>query len=623
VSSTRRPIKFLFSPANPTTKSVVKTGEAYGFEIKKESGGEKAGRYLVGISSGQDIDAHGDRMTDAAIDAMIAQGDSKDITLYVNHGKDFTRDIAVLTKSEKTPNGEWWTEYRLYDENDNVPDQDKQEADKVWRQAMGLAPYSRPREFGFSIEGYIPDDAIKIIERGVDGQAIRREISYVDLDPGVSLVPKPAYTSSIATAVKKALGKTQKSNLSEMIAVNDRENDYFEQKWQIENAFRELTDLIISSSSADEDKTQSLNEAFDSYRDLLVPVLLTRPSIEESESEVARPRSMVASVKDAGKLIKSILTTKGENMEQDLKTVLGDVIASLQMLQQSEDGSEEKEKAEEQLEKALAKAKSKLKKDDAPADPDDDKEKQEEAAKELARLAKMLGIKKDDAAPADDDKDKDKEETAKAFRALVKKLKKDADGDTDPDDDKEKQEAAAKALIALAKKLKKDAADGDPDDDDKKEEEAAKKLLKKLLAKEAEGNANEDVDTILEDVLPDENKEMLVKMLGFKTKKSTGTEKAVKALVPILAGLQTQQRETSEVLAQIVSGFTSPVQKGVATNYGNYDLMEKLKKQLGVTDKPETEKRFGETPIQKNKDLLASAFMSAVAGERAKAANNR
>ena len=603
------PVKFLFRPANPDSKSATKSGERYAYEIKKESGAANPGRYLVGISSGQEIDAHGDRMTDGAIDSMIKQAEEKDITLYVNHGKDFTRDIALLTKSEKTGLGEWWTEYRLYDENDNVPDQDKQEADKVWRQAMGLDPYSRPREFGFSIEGYIPEDSIRVMEKDAAGVPIRREISHVELDPGVSLVPKPAYTASIATAVRKAL-KTQKNNLAEMMSVHTQENDYFTRKYEIENAFRELIDLVCNSDKTDDEKMQSLTEAFDSYRDMIIPVLLTRPGIEERESAVASG-GMIASVKDAGKIIKSLMAIKGESMEPDVKTILGDVIASLQMLQQTEDGSAEHEQAEKTFSEAAAKAAKYLKKDDsAPeGESDEDKKKREEAEaateKSVAEVHKALGkyLKKDDA-PAEDKKDEEKT----AMKNLAKKLMRKAEGEKDADEKAE--------LTAMAKKLLQ-KAEGDPDKDEDKD------LAKKLL-KEAEGNASGDVESMLEDVLPDEDaKEAVFKALGL-TRKSNGASKVVKSLMPVLENLARQQSEQGQAIAQMIAAFEQPVQKGLATNLGNDGLMEKLKKQLGVTDEPTGKaKAFGETPIQKNRELLAGAFMQAVRGETAKAAAHR
>lgn len=585
------PVKFLFRPANPESKSATKTGEKYAYEIKKGSGNGNPGRYLVGISSGQEIDAHGDRMTDSAIESMIKQAQEKDITLYVNHGKDFTRDIALLTKSEKTPLGEWWTEYRLYDEHDKVPEQDKQEADKVWRQAMGIEPYTRPREFGFSIEGYIPDDAITIMEKDSAGIAIRREISHVELDPGVSLVPKPAYTSSIATAVRKAL-KTQKSNLAEMIAVHDQEKDYFTRKWEIDDAFRELVDLVCASEKSDDEKMQSLTEAFDSYRDMILPVLLTRPGIEERESAVASG-GMVASVKDAGKIIKSLMAIKGESMEPDVKTILGDVIASLQMLQQTEEGSTEHEEAEKTFAEAAAKAAKILKVNKAEGAEETEEEKKAKAASEaetekaVAEVHKALGkyLKKDDAPP-EDKKDEEKE----AMKAVAKKLLRKAE---DEKDETEKSE-----IVALAKKL----------------------------LKEAEGNANEDVETMLEDVEIDEgDKGAILKALGIKSRKSTGNDKAMKALIPVLESLARQQSEQGQAMAQMIEAFSSPVQKGLATNYSNDGLMEKLKKQLGAVEEKSDgkAKAFGETPIQKNKDILASAFMQLHAGEQRKAAARR
>ena len=101
------------------------------------------------------IDAHNDRMSKECIEDFINQTQEKDVTLYVNHGKDFSSDIGILENSKILENGDWYTEYRLYDESDSVPKSDIELADKIWKQANGLPPYKTKRQFGFSIEGYI------------------------------------------------------------------------------------------------------------------------------------------------------------------------------------------------------------------------------------------------------------------------------------------------------------------------------------------------------------------------------------------------------------------------------------------------------------------------------------
>ncbi len=215
---------------------------------------------------------------------------------------------------------------------------------------------------------------------------------------------------------------------------------------------------------------------------------------------------------------------------------------------------------------------------------------EQEAATEKAvsEVHKALGkyLRKEEAAP-----EKKKDEEVEAMKAVAKKLLRKAE---DEKDETEKAE-----IMALAKKL----------------------------LKEAEGNANEDVETMLDDVQIDEgDKGAILKALGIKSKKSAGDSSVIKALVPVLENLTRQQAEQGQAMSQMIEAFSQPVQKGLATNYGNAELMAKLQKQLGQSEEPDNggkAKPFGETPIQKNKGILAQAFMGLVGNERQKAAATR
>lgn len=163
-------------------------------------------RYIRGISSGVRVDGDGERMTGNALSKMQTQAKSGDILLFAGkHGVNFQDDIGILTDSEIINGGQdWFTEYRLFDEFDDVGQTFKEQADKVWKQVLGLPPYNRPRQYGFSIEALIPEGGIVQQTVANDGR-MKRVIDDIELE-GVVLVTKPSY-ANVATAIYKALGE--------------------------------------------------------------------------------------------------------------------------------------------------------------------------------------------------------------------------------------------------------------------------------------------------------------------------------------------------------------------------------------------------------------------------------
>lgn len=476
-------IKFLLHPASHLNKK-ISSDNLCGIEKADSTGAKK--RYLCGISSGMALDAHNDHMSEKCIKDFVGQSSTKDIPLYVNHGKDFTADIGLLKKSEITNDGEWYTEYQLHDDNP--------EADKVWKQANGLPPYEHARQFGFSIEGLIPED-------GVISNGNTREITKVDLDPGVSLVTKPAYTSSIANAIAKAFNgktkllkdrnkdyvddikpqsysnsipgeedqdrqedptqrpepseKTVKDYLSEMMEHEQNEEALWNEKWKVERAFQEAIDNINKSTELDSgSKSQKLADIFDSYKEKMVQLYAKfnyQPSDETendpNEPKVATKQNVIIArakvFKELGKLKKKI--SKGETMNEDLKTVLSDVIASLEMLLQAEEGENAAPNPDkpdsagdtmEELKSVLEKMKSrtgKTKKEEPKDEP-----KMSELLKTFKRLAK------EEAEP---DKKKEEEEMKSILKKLIK-LSKDGEAD------EKKDEEEAEGIKALLKAIK-------------------------------------------------------------------------------------------------------------------------------------------------------------------------
>ena len=252
--------------------------------------------YLAGVSSGLDVDAHGERMTEKAINSFMAQANQGEILLYPDiHGIQASQDIGKLVKAEVLGNGDWYTEYRLYDEFDDVDDISTQKAKKIWKQMNGLPPYDRPMQKGFSIEGFIPDGGII---GGVDkgGYVEQKVIDDVELE-GVVLVGKPAYQTGIANAVYKALGEVapwQADNVKKSIGGELRQmmteeavrDEYYKQRWTLNDALERTIEKIMKFNNPA--KRQELEIAFDEYKNLMTELILRSEALflkEESEVE--------------------------------------------------------------------------------------------------------------------------------------------------------------------------------------------------------------------------------------------------------------------------------------------------------------------------------------------------
>lgn len=535
-------IKFLFSPALSVDKSFSKDGK--GYAVEKESGEGKR-RYLCGISSGPKVDGHGDRMSEACIRDFMEQIKSKDITLYVNHGRDYTRDIGILTAAEITPSGDWYTEYRLYDEQDDVPEQDRQEAKKVWLQANGLAPYKRARQFGFSIEGMIPDNGYEASETG-------KIINKVDLDPGVSLVSKPAYTSSVATAIEKSF-KTKKDVITDILTQQEQTRDYYDSRFRIQQAFDDAAEQIINSGASDEEKTQSLTELFDSLKEKLLPVLLSRPADTTDDAPAAKSveKSLIAVCSEKLTILKKL--SKEVNME-DAKSLLMDAISSLQML----------------LEAMSA---------NAPAE-------EIEAKKSAANAA----VKKAEEVAAQGDKPMD-EETQKALAAIKKLVKKE-----EPKEDKP-EVAAAKKLIAAKASMTK-----------KQQDEIAAELAtaEKVIREDAAGLESESPEGNIESNDPESNTnaiEEVAKGLGLQSQMATVIRKQSEEIATMKSAMN-----------ELLTGFGVVVPKGVAGTGGQESVLKALQDSIEKLN-TKVEKANGypsaENPIKKAAHDFADFFRQA------------
>ena len=280
-SEKRREISFHFHPAGFETGSHV---------IEKSEGeGKPKKKYLKGVSSGVKLDGHEERMTQKAIDGFMTQANSGQVLLYPDaHGIRASDDIGILSSASVAKNGDWETEYRLYDKDDDIGPQKAEKIETIWKQLTGQPPYKKPLQKGFSIEGYIPPEGI--LDAEIDkasGAARRRVIDKVDLD-GVVLVPRPAYKDSVAHACYKALGelaphqreKVQKGVhdvLRQKIKDQELQDQYYRKRWEVQEALDEEVEKIMKGPV--NYRQESLCIAFKEYTDILSELIMNSASL--------------------------------------------------------------------------------------------------------------------------------------------------------------------------------------------------------------------------------------------------------------------------------------------------------------------------------------------------------
>ena len=277
------PIQFHFQPFG------IEKNE---FAVEKALGDGPKRRYLVGIASGVKIDGHGERMTDNCIKSFMDQANSGDILLYPDlHGIRASQDIGILHKAAIQPDGDWRVEFRLYDDADGIGTVKKETIEDTWKQSVGAPPYTRPRQKGFSIEGYIPDESIVSMEKSSTGAYGRRVIDNVLLD-GVVLVPRPAYKDGIANAVYKALGELPpwqeekirgdlRSNLSKSLEARELTDSYFRTRWEVNDALDDEIRKIMTGPAVN--KGLQLGILFDEYKPIMIDLIQKSQSVFQAE----------------------------------------------------------------------------------------------------------------------------------------------------------------------------------------------------------------------------------------------------------------------------------------------------------------------------------------------------
>lgn len=258
-------IRFLFEPRG------FEQG-AHAVEKADEQGRKRC--YLRGVSSGLQVDAHGERMTENAIKGFMKQANEGHILLYADrHGVSATDDIGLLTEAAILENGDWATEYRLYDELDGVDTASVERARKLWMQVKGLGPYGgRPLEKGFSVEGTVEDDDVVLDGRG------RRALDEVLLD-GVLVVPRPAYKPSVVQAVSKALGMAPpislRNRIQELMRREEDSETLFRKRYQVDDALARVVQEIVTENVQDPNKMRDqLRVVFDEYGDITIDLIM-------------------------------------------------------------------------------------------------------------------------------------------------------------------------------------------------------------------------------------------------------------------------------------------------------------------------------------------------------------
>jgi hypothetical protein len=258
------------------------------FGVEKQDGGKKR-RWLTGITSGIDTDGHGEHMTEKCIKSFVEQANSGDVLLFAGkHDVNFVDDIGRLAEFNVTPEMDWKTGYRLYDEDDHfdAASVTLQTVDKVWRQCNGIPPYTKPQPRGFSIEGDIPDGGIKYMDA-----MGRRVIDEVKL-AGVVLVRSPAYRTSVAHAVMKALGlptsqeirRSLLGGLAEAVEDKAAERDYYDEYYQLTGALENMIHDIMAGG--DLDKRDRLESIFDEYGRMMTDLVLRNTAVFAEDERV-------------------------------------------------------------------------------------------------------------------------------------------------------------------------------------------------------------------------------------------------------------------------------------------------------------------------------------------------
>ena len=230
------------------------------YAIEKEDASGVLRRYLYGITTGLEVDHDEEFMTENCVSDMEKQVATESILLWGGkHGQNMVDDLGIAVGSRRDANGELEVEYRLYDEHDGfLPGAEcLAKADKLWKQANGIHPYPAPINYGFSIEGRIPENGIKSIS--AKGKRIVEKIKL----RGVVVTPDPSYKTSVAHSVAKALEDVSvetrltdieplSDQLSDKLRMEEIRDSYYQRRYRIDEIFDDSVAKLMQA----EDVTQ-------------------------------------------------------------------------------------------------------------------------------------------------------------------------------------------------------------------------------------------------------------------------------------------------------------------------------------------------------------------------------
>ena len=286
--------------------------------IKSDSGGKK-NKYLCGVTSGPQWDKQGERITQDCVKSLHEQANSGDILLYADrHGVKYTEDIGILTKSQILESGDWYCENRLYDNNDfsGTEYRNTQETiAKLWKQVLGLPPYRYPRQKGFSIEGFIPEDGILSHKQDAYGNVTNRVIDKILLD-GVIVCPRPAY-ASVSQAVYKSLEENPPwvneklmNNFMASIQTDEIQNSYYRYHNQYQDKLEDIIEKIMTNDGV-RDKADALNQVFEQYKDAMINLVLQSSAMFDKSGNTSHAED-----------IRYLYSTPNNNQIEVLKSML-------------------------------------------------------------------------------------------------------------------------------------------------------------------------------------------------------------------------------------------------------------------------------------------------------------
>lgn len=277
------------STTKSTHRMMLKTQPGSFIEKTDEQGRKR--RYVKGICSGTHVDAHNERMNANCIAGFDKQFQERDILLFADvHGIKASEDIGIMVDSE-VQGDNWIVEYRLYDEQDGIGQAKLETINTLWKQMNGLPPYTKPMVKGLSIEAYVYAGGYAPKEGDV---VVINEAELI----GVIICDRPAYQESELTPVEKSrrskVCRDIAGRLKESIALDDIRDNYYSQRYELEDAlYREIKNIMLHES--EDSREAILSATFDEFRDLNLQLIRESTAMFDDEREKLQAQTVAKS----------------------------------------------------------------------------------------------------------------------------------------------------------------------------------------------------------------------------------------------------------------------------------------------------------------------------------------